>query len=217
MLGPFEHGEWVKPHQGKRSDIESATDFIKDLVASGANARTVRQKVVTEHTGVYTKFHGGLEKVIELLAPVPEDKEFIPRIWQGKIITELTAVPDDRTIMWVVDTIGNRGKSRLCKYLMCEMDAILLSGRVADMAYMYDGQRIAMFDVPRTEAENVTHLFSFAERLKNGMLNSTKYTSKLKHFNPPHVIFFANFCPESDVWSADRVKMFDLNCPNMHV
>ena len=111
---------------------------------------------------------------------------------------------------------GNQGKSRLALHLCLEHNAIILSGKIADMAYAYNKEPIVIFDVPRTQAENLDHLFAFAESLKNGIIFSNKYESQQKIFKPPIVIFLANIpCPDGK-WSSDRVIERDLNCPNNH-
>lgn len=109
------------------------------------------------------------------------------------------------------------GKSRLARHLICEHNAILLSNQVKDMAELFDDHDIAIFDIPRTDADKAEHMYSFAEKLKNGMFVRPKFKSALKMFKPPHVIFFANFVVADDVWSRDRLKIIDLNCPDVHV
>ena len=126
---------------------------------------------------------------------------------------KLTAEPDRRTILWYTDEEGGAGKSTFTSYYVCneEMDAVMLSGKVADMAYTYQGERVVFFDVSRTQAECMDHLYSFAEMLKNGVINSTKYVPVLKTFKPPHVVFFSNSAPVFGKWSADRVEQVVLS------
>ncbi len=118
----------------------------------------------------------------------------------------LAGEPDDRTIIWVTDPQGGSGKSRLARHLIMEHGACLLGGRVQDMAYQYDNERIVIFDVSRAQAEYSDHLYTMAEALKNGTLVSTKYESEMKLFGPPHVIFFCNFSWNRDKWTGDRVR-----------
>ena len=117
-----------------------------------------------------------------------------------------------RQLSWVYDSVGNKGKSVLAKYLMDYKDAIQLSGKIADMTYLYQSQKIVIFDIPRTSEEHGAHaMYTVAEKLKDGFLNSTKYIPVTKHFKPPHVIFFANFkCPDG-TFSKDRIKLINLD------
>jgi hypothetical protein len=62
------------------------------------------------------------------------------------------------------------------------------------------------------------HLYTMAEHLlKNGMLFSSKYESRVRVFDPPHVLFMSNQRPADGAWSADRVRLIDLDAPPMHM
>ena len=121
--------------------------------------------------------------------------------------------------MW---TTGPRGPARthdndnshLVKHLIRNHGATKLSGKVADMAYQYNSERIACFDVTRAQAGPggpSDHLYSFAEELKNGDIVSGKYVSCEKDFDAPHVVFFSNYLPDEGKWSKDRVHLIDLS------
>ena len=60
--------------------------------------------------------------------------------------------PDSRTINFVVYTIGNSGKSWLCKYLMTNRESdvqYMRFGKEGDLAYLNDETKsIFLFDVP---------------------------------------------------------------------
>jgi len=205
--GPWEIGEFVGG-QGKRTDLVDAAELVKQ---KGARA------VAHEMPAVYLKFHRGLHALEQALEKPRPDPDFVPRPWQSRVLSAISGPANDRTIIWVKDTVGNMGKSRLALYLQREKGAVQLKGRVADMAYMYNKERVVVIDVPRTYADSMDHLYAFAEELKNGVVISTKYESCRKMFDPPHVLFFANFCPASDKWSADRVVQFDLQNPDLHL
>ncbi|KAF5825558.1 hypothetical protein DUNSADRAFT_8697, partial [Dunaliella salina] len=105
---------------------------------------------------------------------------------------------------------GGAGKSRLAKHLVMNHNAVILSGKLQDMCYVYRKQPIVVFDITRASADHTVHLYSMAEFLKNGLFLSTKYESRQVVFPPPHVIFFSNSHPDFDKWSRDRVKLKDL-------
>jgi len=198
--------------QGKRTDLEEAISALKD--ASGPPSKKLRA-VARACPAAYVKFHRGLESLAVQLAT----REALPkpewRPWQAELEEILSAEPDKRTIHWYTDGDGGAGKSTFTGYYVCneELDAITLSGKVADMAYTYQGERVVFFDVSRTQAEHMDHLYSFAEHLKNGIIHSTKYTPILKTFKPPHVVFFSNGHPLLGKWSADRVREVVLSDP----
>lgn len=194
--------------QGKRNDLADAIEALKD---GGI------KRVAQEHPVAFVKFHRGLHALEAALVSPPKDASFVPRPWQSRVLRLLEQPPDDRTILWVYDAVGGMGKSRLARFLCSEKGAITLEGRVTDMAFMYTDEPIVIFDISRSQAEFTDHLYSFAEKLKNGVVVSTKYESRCKHFSPPHVLFFSNGKPADGKWSADRLKLIDLSNPHIDV
>ena len=199
--GPWERGVFGG-RQGKRSDLDGAVATLKE---GGLAA------VAEAHPTTFVQFHKGLAALEKTMRIAPSDKDFVPRSWQQSIIDTVKGTPDDRKIIWIWDTAGNMGKSRLSRHLVAEHGAIVLSGRVADMAYAYNDHPIAIFDISRTQAETADHLYSFAEQLKNGILFSSKYDSGQKVFTPPHVIFFSNMDWPQGKFSEDRRSVVNLD------
>eukprot|EP00967_Tisochrysis_lutea_P094002 scaffold136367_cov16-Tisochrysis_lutea.AAC.2 len=167
--------------------------------------------VAEQHPTEFVKFNRGLRALQDELQETPADEGLHPYPWQQRLLDMVTGDPDDRTIVWVLDRRGGVGKSRLAKHLVLNYGAILLEGRLQDMCYTYNKEPIAVFDISRAAAEHSDHLYSMAEKLKNGLYLSTKYESRQKVFNPPHVIFFANQHPDYEKWSRDRIKVIDLD------
>lgn len=85
-----------------------------------------------------------------------------------------------------------------------------MNGKIQDMCYLYNHQKIVMFDIARSHT-HIDQFYIMAEMLKNGMIVSTKYESKMKTFPPPHVVFFANILPDTTKWSSDRLVLIDLD------
>lgn len=139
--------------------------------------------------------------------------------WQTAVIDILKTDPDDRTIYWFVDTVGNHGKTSLAKHICLSMeDSLFLTGKAADMKYgcfsyieskKTSAPRVVMIDLVRSQ-EN---FFSYQglEEIKNGIFYNTKYESKMVLFDSPHVIVFANWPPEMDKLSRDRWKIYWIN------
>ena len=209
--GPWQRGT---PKHGTvpRADSEKLSDQVIAHLREHKDVRLTLQEFPRAYLQWGRKLH-------ELAAANgwtkrPRDEGFQPRPWQQFILQQLSAEPDDRTIFWVFDQAGNSGKSRLTRHLVAEHKAQQLEGRVADMAYAFDeDSRIVIFDLTRAQAENVDHLCTFAEKLKNGSVCSTKYESRIKVFDPPHVIFFANIPPPDGKFSADRLKVWNIGDP----
>jgi len=199
--GPWEFGDFQQGGQGTRSDLTAAIAALRD---GGI------KRVASEHPGAYVKFSRGLRALADELEPAPTDSDFVPRPWQRDMIARLQEPANDRNIIWVVDPEGNKGKSRLVRNLIIEHKAVLLEGKLSDMCYTYNKEPIVCFDISRAAAEHSDHLYSMAEKLKNGVYLSTKYESRQKVFKPPHVVFFANMMPEESKWSRDRVHLVSL-------
>lgn len=126
------------------------------------------------------------------------------RTWQRWFINEVVKNDNDRVIHWLVDEKGGIGKSKLAHFLRDD-GYVQLSGPVANMAYMLDaGAKGILFDITRTQAETMDHIYQFAEQLKNGYVVSGKYHTHGVKFVPKTIIIFSNTNPDPTKWSADR-------------
>lgn len=157
---------------------------------------------------LYTK---GIGYLAEIKDPL-EDKEFYP--WQISICEILSKDPDDRTILWVVESKGNTGKTSLAKHLCLKYkeEILYMTGKCADIKYGVTKflekhrLRVAIFDYTRSIEKFVS--YEGLENVKNGILYSTKYESGQCIFDSPHVLVFSNFKPETDKLSRDRWKIY---------
>lgn len=132
--------------------------------------------------------------------------------WQKKIV-DLVSKPctDDRTIHWFWDPEGCKGKTTLCKYLISKHNATLIAGATKDIAFLIpDRPTIIIMNITRTTEERVN--YSALEACKDGLIVSTKYESKYKIFNSPHVLVFANFEPNTESMSKDRWSIVKIVC-----
>ena len=191
-----------KSSQGERRDAFE----IRDILAKHGPIEGPKL-VARNFPGQFMRYASGIERLADILQPASTDKEFVPRVWQEALITLLKRPAHDRWIFWVYDDKGGAGKSRLTKYLCCEMNAIEVAGRAQDIAYAYQSQPIVLFDIARaTKFEACNDLWEAAEKLKDGRIFSSKYMSKTKAFRSPHVVFFSNMRAPPGIWSADRLQ-----------
>lgn len=144
--------------------------------------------------------------------PYDEKSTFLKTItklypWQEHILQECLKVPDDRTINWIWEKEGNRGKTQFCKYMAIKHKATVLgNGAFKDIAQaLPDDPKIVLFNITRDLEERIN--YSALEAVKDGMIFSGKYESKTKIFNSPHIYIFANFEPRLDAMSKDRWKI----------
>lgn len=148
-------------------------------------------------------------KLIRPIKCIPKGKLYD---WQERVVEEIESEPDDRTINWIWEPSGNRGKSALVRYLCIHHDAMLISGKGADVKYMIaqckEPPDIILYDIPRTARGYIN--YTALEEIKNGVFCSSKYESKMVIMNSPHVFCFANFVPELDAMSEDRWKIIEI-------
>lgn len=139
-----------------------------------------------------------VRKKLKLLDPAKFYK------WQTEIIEIIKKEPDDRTIYWYWEEIGNTGKSSFTKYLCAIHGAVPVEGKKNDILYCASEHEsdIYIFDFERSMEDFVS--YSAMEKLKNGCYMVGKYESKPIVRNPPHIICFANFKPDEELLSKDR-------------
>jgi len=146
----------------------------------------------------------------------PEDagpEQWYP--WQEEVLLMVQVKPDDRTIHWYVDKAGGSGKSRLSRYMAINDHALVINnfGRTTDFMTLalnalrtgsWDG-RVFIADLPRSaETKNI---YEPLEAIKDGHIQTTKYTGVSQFIASPHVLVFANFAPNQAKMSSDRWRI----------
>lgn len=133
------------------------------------------------------------------------------REWQQKLVDQVLKEPDDRSIHWFYDPVGNAGKTVLAKWLVYHHKAMYFqNSSTKDIAFaMNDKCKIAIFDFTRSLEGHIN--YGALEMIKNGILFSGKYESSMKIMDPPHVLVFANFTPNYEALSKDRWVVTELS------
>lgn len=195
--------------QGKRNDWRRIVDFIKD----GNDFAAVTDEF-PEHA---MRYHGGIDRIIRAYKRRDMKAEFDKQYsgaklykWQRDLIKKLEKPPNDRIVYWVYDTIGNKGKSWLGKWLMANMGAERFeNASTKDIALAYEGSPIVVFDYSRSMEEKLN--YAIIESIKNGTLFSGKYISETKLFASPHIVCFANWAPRKEALSMDRWRIINID------
>lgn len=141
------------------------------------------------------------------------------RPWQQEILDMYVQQPDKRHIYWVIDSIGNKGKSFLTRYLAVKHKVLIAGGKKADVFHQVAKRlenvdeenpfRMVILDLPR-HAQEFTN-YGLLEELKNGLIMSGKYEGGTFVFPSPHVIVMSNAAPDFSKFSSDRWKVIDLD------
>ena len=195
--------------RGGRTDLAKFKEYVK--ANKGKNIRL--QDIREEHSVVYARYPRFCKEYIndnketKLVDPHPL------RTWQANLASQLAREPDKRKIIFLVDLVGNSGKSWFFQYhnqLHKHNSQIILPGKKADMAYtLKDDNRVVMFDCPRSKQGEFIQ-YDFLEEVKNGYVFSSKYESGIKRFKPPHVVVAMNEFPDMEKLSQDRYEIIEL-------
>lgn len=203
VSGPWEHGVLAERAQGARSDLAS----VRDAIRAGETKRQLLDSF-PEVVAKYPRFIELVEREVAA-ASVPRCLLPEPRQWQTEVLGTLSSPPDDRTILWVFDPVGNVGKTHFAKHLVDCHDAFYCNGgKGVDILFAYTGQKIVVFDYVRDAEEFVN--YGPMEQIKNGLFFSHKYESVTKRFDVPHVLVLANFFPDTGKLSRDRLRVTEV-------
>jgi len=199
--------------QGERSDVIAVKDDIDNgktydeicethFQTASRISKFIKERVQARDSG----------KQLDTLKQRFESSVLRP--WQSALMDIVKEEACPRKIHWMWEPTGKVGKSWMATYLGAVHGAtILTSGKKVDLAFIYAQKptKIVLFDLSRTTEAGedsrkhyLDGIYSLAEDLKNGRIVSTKYESKTVFFQPPHVIFFANYEPDYTKWSQDR-------------
>lgn len=189
-LNTKEYFGTVKNLFSSKAHIEQCIDWPK--------SKKYCQKEDTRIDGPYSHLRKPLVIIDEL------------RDWQKKVIELIKKEPDPRKIHWYYDEEGGKGKTTLSKYLIYNYNASYVrNAKTADIAYsLKDNPKVVIFDLSRSNEDRIN--YGAIESVKDGLIFSSKYESKLKIFNSPHVIVFANTEPNLSKLSNDRWDIIEL-------
>jgi|GEM_PF-3349872 len=167
---------------------------------------------------------------MDFLERKPQLKEVLnnPYIWQKFVRKELLdKLPDDRTVDWIIDPVGNTGKSSFARAYVSEVptDGILMKIDNLDrmeltlinkienyrMKY-YKDPKVIFFDFPRaSDPSKIISATALMEDAKSGHLETT-FGGKHKEIeiSDIHIIVLSNNAPDLPVLSVDRWRLWRL-------
>lgn len=131
--------------------------------------------------------------------------------WQRLLKDKLLAINEDRKIMWYWERQGNTGKSSFTKYMCYHHDALVLSGKSADMMHgivkfhesKHAYPEIIIIDLPRSYDKTYLN-YSAIEKIKDGCFYSSKYEGGMVVMPCPRIVIFSNDPPNKEKLSMDR-------------
>jgi hypothetical protein len=201
----IEHG--AIPLDGPKANIFAA---FRDWVIAEPVAPTLADVWALQPHMV--RYQTQVEQCIQLFGAKPTIVQGTLRTWQSDLNALIEEDPDDRKIIFVVDTAGNTGKSWLTRYWFSNRDDVqmLSTGKRDDLCYAVDvTKRVFCFDIPRKSMEYFQ--YPVAEKLKDQIIFSSKYKSQTKILpHKVHVVVFCNEEPDRTMMTSDRYKVIHI-------
>lgn len=204
--GNFEERGSLPDNSGKRSDWERYRSWILDL-----GRCPTRRELVAEFPSLYARYYTRCIEIalLSLPPPVIRSGQLRPG-YQERLADSFGRDADPRSIDFIFDAAGNSGKSWFCGWCISqypERVQILRVGKRDDLAFAVDETKeIFLFDIGRTQMEFLQ--YSVLEMLKDQMVFSSKYESKMKILPKcPHVVVFCNEEPNYLKLTEDRFKV----------
>lgn len=144
-------------------------------------------------------------------------KNVIWKEWQQNILNIINTEPNDRSIHWIYDKEGNKGKSFLTTYLDFYEKTIITNGKASDVfncvKNYLDTEKISpkiiILDVPRSNLEYISYLA--IEKMKDGLFYSGKYEGGRIRLIPFHLFIFANEKPIESKLTKDRIELINIS------
>lgn len=204
-----EHGTFCM-RQGKRTDL----DEFKAAVEAGGMTPRIARKMYSE---TYARYHRFAEAYINDHKKPPTVETHPMYQWQLALNDYIQNRPvSDREVIFVVDTVGNTGKTWFAKYLYAQSHnggkkvQYMTPGKINDMSHnLEEDLEAIVIDCPRSRLEMFQ--YDFIEYIKNELVFSPKYESKMKVIPKCHVVVFMNEEPDRTKLSKDRYTIMNVD------
>lgn len=169
-------------------------------------------EIAREHPTAYLRYPRCV-RLFQARAPPPAIREGELRPWQQQLSDRLEADPSERSIMFYVDTEGNKGKSWFQQWFLTkypEKCQVLGHGKRDDLTLQIDESKsVFFFNIGWGQMEHFQ--YTVLEQLKDRMVFSPKYQSRTKILRQqPHVVVFSNEPPDLSKLAADRFDITNL-------
>jgi len=208
FIGPkqiYVYGEPSKTVPGQRTDLQAFQLAVKKGVVD-------RKRLREDFAEVCAKYPRFVDSYIRDQIQVPKEPDHVYRPWQQELAERLNQPADNRTINFIVDSVGDQGKSWFAKkWLETHPSSFLMRpGKHADMAYILPDKLDVLFlDCTRKQLEYVP--YTLLEELKDGYVMSTKYETIVKRYPSLHIVVLMNQMPDMTALSQDRYRVTDLH------
>ena len=209
--GDFEEfGTLPASEQGRRSDIDRITEWVDQFTAD--NGRHPGSPDFAKHQPTAYVRYPRLTRLAALRAPRRQLEFGEPNVWQRELSDRLSDPADDRTVDFIIDPEGGKGKTWFCRWMLSNHDKVqvLGVGKKDDIAHMLDTTKsIFLFNVARGQMEYLS--YPLLENLKDRLVQSGKYNSSMKVWDTKvHVVVLGNEEPDMTKMTADRYYVVNV-------
>lgn len=159
----------------------------------------------------FLKYHHQLKAIIASNQELPNIAPRYLKEWQLTVIQKLMK-QDQRKVLFVVDEVGNSGKSELTKWMLCRLNAFVSNGgKTNDLMHIHAKKKheYSVFDMARVNNPDY-YPWNFIEMLKNGWFQTTKYDGQTVVCGVQKVVMFMNQEPPLNKFSEDRYDIFRI-------
>lgn len=203
--GDFVEFGTIPSQQGRRTDLLAIVEQLGAL-GTTANRPLTSPEVARANPVAYIRYPR-LVRALAFAAPVIRIRTGEPRDWQRALAEELLEPADDRTVIFYVDHVGNKGKSWFIDWFMGEhpdKTQLITVGKASDTSFDLDPTKhIVLADVTRGGIQYLS--YRLLEQIKGRRVFSPKWNSGWKMYSQnTHVIVFTNEDPNMEALSADR-------------
>lgn len=207
----------TKTQRQSKGTFKKITDNIKN------NTYKTIDDINEHHADILIQHYKKVETYLDYIKQQQDSndiKEYYEQLYSDvvwkpfqKTIIDITESPvDTRTINWIYDNEGNKGKSYLTTYLQMYRNAyVITGGKHQDIIRHYKNNRTIIFDLSRDYLDNNESIYNLMEQFKNGYLLDGKYEGQVKRFIPPHIIVMSNTMPKTHKMSKDRWNIIDIS------
>lgn len=211
--GPWTFGDDsnVPENAGYRTDLIN----IKKEIDQGKSVNSLMMQ--DDHFGTLSRTLRFFQEYEQEVLRVKNEKEFLEDCpkelehkWQKDLYKSLET-QHRREIAWVWSESGNMGKTQFANWVKANSELTVFfstGGASRDIACSYNYEDIVIFDFTREKKDFIN--YSIIENFKDGKVFDSKYKSKMKLFKSKPVVVFANFPPEEEKISMNRIKLIQL-------
>jgi hypothetical protein len=209
--GDFEEfGTFTEVAQGRRHDLDQLVQWADEFTEE--NGRPPTSPDIAKHQPRAYLRYPRFAAMCAHRAPQRQLEFGEPNNWQQYLVDELSNEADDRTIKFIIDNEGGKGKTWFCRWMLTNNHAVqvLGVGKKADLAYMLDeSKHIFLFNIGRGQMEFLS--YPLLEALKDRLVTSTKYRGMTKMWScKVHVVVLGNEQPDLGKMTEDRYDIVNL-------